>query len=256
MFHAVRRDTGLTVAVKVQRDVLLAVDRMRREIDVLSRLDHPNVIRIVEADRGARWYAMPLARYALRDFHDRSPADWESFHGVLHQVCAALRYLEDRGLVHRDVSPGNVLYLGDDRWVLSDFGLVKRPRSSSLTRTGMRFGTPHFSAPEVHHDPRTATGAADVYSIGALASWFTNIAIDQQPDSAWGVYWHEFICGTLRFNPAQRWSLEQAWTHLKQPPDPVLVPVGWGRDACARCQACDGLDGAGRCVRCGFLDEP
>jgi len=255
VFRGERRDTGLVAAIKLQRDGPLAADRMRREIDTLAQLDHPNVMPIIEADHAARWYAMPLASCALRDLHDRAPSDWETLRRALQQTCAGLRYMHRHGFVHRDVSPGNVLQLDEDHWVIADHGLVKRPKGSSLTGTGMHFGTLQFSAPEVHHDPRTATPAADAYSIGALANWYTNITTRQEPDSEWGRFWSELICGALRFDPVRRWTMAQIAGHLARRPVAALVWAGHSPHMCARCGTHDGIDHAGRCIRCGFLDE-
>jgi serine/threonine protein kinase len=185
--------------------------RFRREIDVLRELDHPHVMPIIEADPAARWYAMPIAEYTLRQLHDRDPLAWEALREALSSVCGAMLHMHAHGLVHRDASPGNVLCLQDGHWVLADYGLVRRPPgvSDSLTRTGMRFGTPRFSAPEVHHDPRTATSAADAYSLGALASWFTLIPPDREVSSAAGLYWSDLIRNTVLFDPRDRWSVSR-----------------------------------------------
>jgi serine/threonine protein kinase len=146
-------------------------------------------------------------------------------------------------------------------WVLADYGLVRRPTriSDSLTKTGARFGTPHFTAPEVHHDPRSATPAADAYSLGAIASWFTLIPPDRDVSSVRAEYWTELIRHTLIFDPNERWSLSRIVQHLERPlpvgRDRILVPTGGDGLPCGRCRAFGAVDGAGRCVHCGFQDE-
>jgi serine/threonine protein kinase len=155
VFRGVHRDTGHVAAIKIQNDSPIAMARFRREIDVLSWLDHPHVMPILEADPAGRWYAMPLADCTLSELRSRDPLDWESLRDALSSVCGAMLHMHAHELVHRDASPRNVLRLRTGLWVLADYGLVRRPRGSeSLTKTGMRFGTPQFSAPEVHHDPR------------------------------------------------------------------------------------------------------
>lgn len=258
VFRGVRRDTGLVAAVKVQREGVLGGHRFRREIDVLSQLDHPHVMGVIEADRHARWYAMPLAEGTLDDLRTRDPFAWSELRHALSSICGALLHTHPRGLVHRDVSSTNVLEMPGGHWVLSDYGLVNRPagRPDTPTRTGAGFGTPRFSAPEVHHDPRTATPASDAYSIGALASWFTGIAADQDPTSEIGQYWWSLVRGTVLFRPEERWAMDSVASHLSTTPATVEVPAGFTPPmSCPRCGRREGVDGTGRCVSCGFVDD-
>lgn len=255
VFRGVRRDSGLVAAVKVQRAGPLAMERFKREVDSLQRLDHPHVMPIIEADPRRRWYAMPLAEITLRELHDTDPLNWDELRNALSSVCGALMHMHPNGFVHRDVSPQNVLRLPNGRWLLADYGLVHRPRglANSITTSGMRFGTPYFSAPEVHHDPRSATAAADAYSIGALASWFTQIPPERVPSSGPGIYWSELVRATVVYDPSDRWPVPTIARHLADAP--ALVPVGLAApEPCARCGGREGVDAAGRCTRCGFVD--
>jgi serine/threonine protein kinase len=163
-------------------------------------------------------------------------------------------HMHAHGYVHRDVSPNNVMRLLGGRWVLADYGLVGRPRGSSLTRPGMRFGTDFFSAPEVFFEPTQATAKADAYSIGALAEWFTNITAGQNPTSPVGRAWHALISNTRLFDPEDRWTIAEIVDHLNAMPLPVAVLVGSNLDACPACGGRVGRDHAERCRRCGYHD--
>lgn len=256
VYRGVRHDTGTIAAVKVQGRGILSQARFQREIDTLSRLDHPHVMPLIEADSQARWYAMPVADRTLQGFHDDSPFARDELRGALSSICGALMHGHAYDLVHRDISPSNILRLPGNHWVLSDYGLVKRlpGRPLTLTRTGMIFGTPPFTAPEVLHDPRIATPASDAYSIGAVAAWFTKITPSRDVTSKVGRYWSSLIEGTVVFRPDERWTVSEVAAHLAQDPAPDLpetdlVPA-WGTDQprCVRCGSPEGEDRAGRCV--------
>ncbi len=170
------------VALKLLAPQLSADERFRerfvRESQLAASLDHPNVIPIYEAGE-AEGYLFIAMRYVdgtdLREPIRASGAlSPERTLAILRQVAAALDAAHRRGLVHRDVKPGNVLIARSDTVdeagpvYLSDFGLTKRASSlSGITGTGQFIGTLDYAAPEQFEagglDART-----DVYSLGAL----------------------------------------------------------------------------------------
>ncbi len=170
VYRGTHRGTGRVAAVKVQRDGPLAQLRFRSEIEVMQQLDHPHVMPVLEIDPGRRWYAMPLARYSLRQLHDREPGAWGELRRALGSINGALMHTHPHDFIHRDVSPDNVLLLESGHWVLADYGIVmpRRPRAGRPTTTGTLIGTEFFSAPEVLRDPSSATTASDMFS-GAAA---------------------------------------------------------------------------------------
>jgi serine/threonine protein kinase len=201
---------------------------------------------------------MPLARYSLRDLHDRQPWEWDELRRALGAVNGALMHTHPRGFIHWDVSPDNILLLQNDHWVLADYGLVmpRAPRRRRPTNTGMLIGTDFFSAPEVLHNPASATPASDMYSIGALATWFTAISNTRSLEtmSEAGRYWAALIRGTFQLDAAARWSTVQVATHLAEAPERDLVLVGDGPVACPRCGRRAGVDHSERCLRCGYVN--
>ena len=143
--------------------------RMAREIRTLIRLDHPNVIKVLNYGQdaaGRLWYALPLAEGSMKDRLAEISADEASALALLEDVAAGLDYLHENSVVHRDLTPGNILFL-DGRWVLVDFGLIVNLERESelLTQTVMGVGTRGYYPPEVMH-ARSATPAWDVYSLG------------------------------------------------------------------------------------------
>ena len=193
-------------------------------------------------------HAASLAAVEMREAIDRIGAvEGED------RVEVGADHMHAHACVHRDVSPTNVRRRDDNgRWVLADMGLVSRGRGDALTRFGQTFGTPFFTAPEVHHDPRAATPASDVYSLGALASWFTTITRDQRPTSTAGIGWWEMIRGTFQLSADDRWTVSEVAAHLASMVDPVTpVLVGTADTSCLVCGSRDGRDRSDRCRRCG-----
>lgn len=255
----IHRESGREAAIKVPKGGPLGAPRFLREIDVLQRLDHPHVMPILEIDRRRRWYAMPLADYSLADLHERDPFDWSRLRLALSSLSGALMHSHANGFVHRDVSPANLMLLGNGHWTLSDYGLVKASGLDEIrTSPSARFGTPRFSAPEVHLNPAGATAAADAWSVGALASWFTGIGVMAGDDSPLGAFFSPLIDATIRIDPASRWSVARIASYLSgELPAAVRVPVLAGAtaaDRCPRCGAQAGRDASCRCLACGFID--
>jgi non-specific serine/threonine protein kinase len=146
-------------------------DRFRREWMIAASIDHPNVIPVYEAgeDDGALYLAMRWVEGTnLRDLIDAGPLDPPHAVRLVSQVASALDAAHERGLIHRDVKPANILIAEEEHVYLTDFGLTKHASSiSGLTRTGSWVGTVDYTAPEqiegVEVSPRT-----DVYSLGCV----------------------------------------------------------------------------------------
>jgi class 3 adenylate cyclase/tetratricopeptide (TPR) repeat protein len=147
-------------------------ERFHRESRLAASLDHPNVIPIFEAGEasGQLYIAMRYVEGVdLEELLDREGRlEVERALGLLGQVASALDTAHGRGLVHRDVKPGNVLVAEGDHAYLSDFGLTKRSAASeSLTESGRFLGTIDYVAPE-QIEGEDVDGRADVYSLGCV----------------------------------------------------------------------------------------
>ena len=177
VYHAtdenLNRDVALkVVALSAQQDPA-AAGRFKREAQALAALHHPGVVTVHdygEAD-GELFLIMQLVHgvdlaQRLSNYRRLSAARTAD---LAEQVAAALDALHQRGLVHRDVKPSNVLLEGEQqRPVLCDFGLAKPIQGSGgLTTTGTTVGTVQYMAPEqLSGDP--ATSASDVYAFGCV----------------------------------------------------------------------------------------
>jgi len=146
-------------------------ERFRREWMIAASIDHPNVIPVYEAgeEDGVLYIAMRwVVGTDLRRTIDASPLDPARAAHVVAQVASALDAAHERGLIHRDVKPANILMTGDDHVYLTDFGLTKHASSvSGLTKSGQWVGTVDYMAPE-QIEGTDVTPRTDIYSLGCV----------------------------------------------------------------------------------------
>jgi eukaryotic-like serine/threonine-protein kinase len=141
------------------------------EARTLARLNHPGLVPVYDAgtdDQGRPWVVMELVEgETLSDTIKRGPLTSERTASVGRSVAEALGYVHEKGLLHRDVKPGNVLVGTDGRSRLTDFGIARLIDSAKVTSTGMMVGTASYLAPEqVAGEP--VGPSADVYALGLV----------------------------------------------------------------------------------------
>lgn len=216
-YKATRRSDDVIVALKKPKRGREAEERLRREIDVQLNLAHPSIMPIWDADPDRRWFVMPSAEGNLEEL--RAKVDEEEFATLLLEAVGALAVAHDAGHVHRDLTPRNILALpteegGGRKWVIADWGLVTRLYATgSVPLTSSGLGTQGFAAPEVMADGRSATYAADVYSLGRIAGWYLtgqspepNVPLLPDDDK---VHWRTLIRECTYRDPARRPDLEK-----------------------------------------------
>lgn len=175
VLEAEHAKTGARVALKILREDVAkdrdAAMRFLREAYVLQAIDDRNVVRIVDIGRqgGRLFYAMELVRGEnLAQKLDREGRIGSSETcRIAAGVARALAALARRGIVHRDVKPGNIFLGLKDEVKLGDFGLAKRAFARCVTPVREPLGTPHYLAPEVVSGGN-ATPLSDVYSLGVV----------------------------------------------------------------------------------------
>lgn len=179
---------GRDVAIKIIRSDLAASlghDRFLREIEIAARLRHPNIVPLFDSGEAgdALFFVMPYEEGpSLRDrLRDGGALPISDALSVLRDVARALAYAHERGVVHRDVKPDNVM-LSSGAAVVTDFGIAKAIAAASgdpdestgaaptgtLTQAGSVIGTPAYMAPEQATGDAAIDHRADIYSFGCL----------------------------------------------------------------------------------------
>ena len=148
--------------------------RFRREAEAAAGLDHPNILPIYEvseSEDGLPFFSMKYATGGnLRAAAPALRTEPLECVRVMAKVARAIAYAHGKGILHRDLQPGNILLDGNGEPMVSDFGLAKwLDENSDLTRTLTTLGTPGYIAPE-QAECRAAelTSVADIYSLGAI----------------------------------------------------------------------------------------
>ncbi len=175
VYKARRADLNRVVALKVmiagEHATAEMLERFHREVKAAARLDHPNIVQILEVGaEGARHFftmryieGEPLSRLIHRG--EVSPRRAMEIAG---KVAGALAYAHAQGVIHRDVKPSNILMDAAGEPLLADFGLAKDVSSQALTAPGATLGTPAYASPEQLEGDRERVGPrSDVYSLGA-----------------------------------------------------------------------------------------
>jgi serine/threonine protein kinase len=148
-------------------------DRFRKEARLAGRLQHPNIVTIYDVGRDGDVYFIameyvdgrPLTRYLTAA--DELPLTAKI--AIIRQTAEALSHAHERGVVHRDIKPGNILVARDGRVKVTDFGIGRftAASTSDLTRTGQMIGSPAYMSPEQVRGEKL-DGRSDLFSLGVV----------------------------------------------------------------------------------------
>ncbi|MCL4789900.1 MAG: serine/threonine protein kinase, partial [Verrucomicrobia bacterium] len=150
-------------------------ERFNREARALAKLNHPNIVAVYEFGQadGLHYLIMEYVDgLNLRQLQQTGKLPPREALQIIPQICEALQFAHDEGVVHRDIKPENVLLDKKGRVKIADFGLARilgvEPESFRLTGAGDYMGTPHYMAPEQIERPREVDHRADIYSLGVV----------------------------------------------------------------------------------------
>jgi serine/threonine protein kinase len=179
VYKARQKSLNRLVALKVlpsdARQEPTFAERFSREAQALAQLSHSSIVAVHEFGQAGGFYFFVMEfvdgtnlRQLLRT-HRLSPREALA---IVPQICDALQYAHDQGIVHRDIKPENVLVDKQGRVKIADFGLARLlgqdPAGERLTRSAEVMGTPQYMAPEQVERPLEVDHRADIYSLGVV----------------------------------------------------------------------------------------
>jgi serine/threonine protein kinase len=209
VYRAKDRQLEREVAIKVLPFSLAFdtefVERFQREARTAAQLEHPNIIAIYRVGRSGRviYFVMKLLRgnslsHLIGNRKKLSPPE---IRRLLLEAGSALGYAAQRGIVHRDIKPDNIMFDEFGQSVLTDFGIAKAASGQKLTGTGMSIGTPHYMSPEQAR-AQPIDGRSDIYSLGVVA--------------------YQCLTGTVPYDGEDSFSI--GYKHITEPiPTPNLI---------------------------------
>ncbi len=145
-------------------------ERLHREAQAAGKLSHPNIVTIydVGSEGPLQYIAMEyLEGRTLEDMiKKKTKFNYRILSEIIIQICSALQYAHDQGIVHRDIKPANIMILRDYRVKVMDYGIA-RIDTSSMTKTGIAMGTPNYISPEQLKGQKS-DHRADIFSLGVV----------------------------------------------------------------------------------------
>lgn len=174
MYLAIQKSIDREVAVKVMSPRLSQDpsfgSRFYREAKIVGQLSHPNIVSIYDVGsyKHYNYIAMDFLPGKLLEDRIREGLPVHEALRIAREVAGALDYAHQRGYIHRDIKPDNILFRDDGSSVLSDFGIAKALKGDmKMTSVGAVLGTPYYMSPEQAQD-KPLDGRADIYALGVV----------------------------------------------------------------------------------------
>lgn len=179
VWKALQHGTHRIVALKLMGAARFGSEeaqlRFQREVDLTAQLEHPNIARVYDGGQshGVYFYAMELVEgLPLDRYVKQSGLSPRGIVELMHTVCKAVQYAHQKGVIHRDLKPGNILVDRNGQPRVMDFGLAKALNSQdakTLTRESAVMGTPAYMSPEqALGDAEHVDTRSDVYTLGVI----------------------------------------------------------------------------------------
>ena len=171
--HAVlQREAAVKMILSGRFSSASELQRFQVEAEAAAQLDHAAIVPIFDTGEhdGKAWYAMKyVSGGSLAQRMDEFRTDIRKGIAMLHRVTEGVHHAHQRGILHRDLKPGNILIDESGDPLITDLGLAKKTAGDSrLTETGAIIGTPAYMPPEQAGSATNVTTAADIYSLGAI----------------------------------------------------------------------------------------
>ena len=175
VYKAFDNQENRTVAVKILKEEFISneefVRRFKNESKAIAMLSHPNIVKVYDVSFGdlIQYIVMEyIDGITLKEFIEREGSlRWKDAVHFTIQILKGLQHAHDKGIVHRDVKPQNIMVLPDGTIKVADFGIARFSRSEQRTITDKAIGSVHYISPEQARGERTDE-KADVYSVGVM----------------------------------------------------------------------------------------
>lgn len=179
------------VAIKILKEEFVANDEFKRrfknESKAIAVLSHPNIVKVFDVSFGdvLQYIVMEYCDgITLKDYiKQKGVIDWEEAAFFTAQILKALQHAHEKGIVHRDVKPQNIILMNDGSIKVADFGIARFSQSEQKTITDKAIGSVHYISPEQARGD-TTDGKSDIYSVGVLLYEMTTGKLPFQADSA------------------------------------------------------------------------
>lgn len=205
-----------TVAVKILKEEFLANEEFRRrfknESKAIAVLSHPNIVKVYDVSFGEtlQYIVMEYVEgITLKEYIEQQKVlPWPEAVNFTTQILRALQHAHDKGIVHRDIKPQNIMLLKNGTIKVTDFGIARFSRGETRTMTESAIGSVHYISPEQARGDIT-DDKADIYSVGVVL--------------------YEMVTGTLPFEGES--AVAVALKQLQEPPKPPTkinedLPIG------------------------------
>ncbi len=158
-------------AVAEESEVQELKERLVREAKAAGKLSHPNIVTIYDVghEGDLQYIAMEyLEGYTLEEIIKRQVVlNYKIVAKLMVQVCDALDYAHDRGIVHRDIKPANIMVMNNFQVKVMDYGIARLETSASMTQTGIAMGTPNYISPE-QLQGKPVDRRSDIFALGVV----------------------------------------------------------------------------------------
>lgn len=176
VYRARDTESGASVALKLlhptSQNTVDVQRRFIREVTVLQKLDHPNIVQYYDCGIHEGQYFLAMEQVDCGTLKDVLKGGrvlpWRDAVDVAIQICAALEVAHAKGVIHRDLKPANLFLSKDGLVKVGDFGLARAEDLSRLTEAGTTVGTCRYMPPEQIAGEERLTGAVDLYALGCL----------------------------------------------------------------------------------------
>ncbi|MCR5608620.1 MAG: serine/threonine protein kinase [Lachnospiraceae bacterium] len=169
VYECIDENNNVYAMKKLKKLNDFSIPRFDREVRLMKRLNHPNVIKVIAYNLEMKAFIMPKYKCSLQEIIPELYSNYERQYTIINSILAGVEYLHSEGVYHRDLKPANILYNSDSDIVIADLGLGIQVNSESATLTKSNiFGTDRYCSPEQWQDSHNVDQRTDIYALGMI----------------------------------------------------------------------------------------